>query len=464
MWRNRLLLLAVVLLASLPAMAQNNCNPPQSPLGSMGCQPAIPQPFQGGDLIQVWRPTSFPNSLGTGTLTNLSSYINQQFGLVPTTFTSLQTFTASPTGIAVTHNETIGGALVMTGNQSAIGANQSILTETFDQTLSNSTTNQTVTQAYLTHSINGQQLWNNFDVMYYNVPGGDSVAFPGGDIVTRYVSAIHQTNAPNVSQETFIAAMNDFTLQPSSVSGSLLTEELDMAVAGADDSPHYGRQVLLVSGARAPGYAGTDTVITQGINLISDANTTFKNGFAINAAFNHAGIDFTAARPVSNAPAIQLATGQIIGLDNAGSGGIPVVSIKSDGAGVISSTGFGTTGAGQISFASGAGGIGYDSGTNSIVTYFGGTKYFFVNSANITATPLFTASAGMISGASILTTAAGDIALSKSAASNTAPGAGGMRLRAVCGTSGTLTLEAFAGTSSTPVAIVSNVGTGVTGC
>lgn len=64
-----------------------------------------------------------------------------------------------------------------------------------------------------------------------------------------------------------------------------------------------------------------------------------------------------------------------------------------------------------------------------------------------------------------LTLVAGEIGLAKIAASGSAPGAAGGKFELVCGTgAGSAKLVAYAGTSTTPVTIVDNIGSGVTGC
>lgn len=64
-----------------------------------------------------------------------------------------------------------------------------------------------------------------------------------------------------------------------------------------------------------------------------------------------------------------------------------------------------------------------------------------------------------------MTLAAGELGLIKIAASGSAPGATGLKLEGVCGTgAGSMKIIAYAGTSTTPVTIIDNVGSGVTGC
>lgn len=62
-------------------------------------------------------------------------------------------------------------------------------------------------------------------------------------------------------------------------------------------------------------------------------------------------------------------------------------------------------------------------------------------------------------------TGRGEIEIEKVTASGTAPGAANVKLTAVCGTgAGSAKLIMYAGTSTTPVTVVDNVGSGVTGC
>lgn len=75
------------------------------------------------------------------------------------------------------------------------------------------------------------------------------------------------------------------------------------------------------------------------------------------------------------------------------------------------------------------------------------------------------AEVGGLSGSSTLKVSAGELAFDKGSASGTAPGAGFLKLGVVCGTNaGTAKIIAYAGTSTTPVTVVDNVGSGVTGC
>lgn len=64
-----------------------------------------------------------------------------------------------------------------------------------------------------------------------------------------------------------------------------------------------------------------------------------------------------------------------------------------------------------------------------------------------------------------LTLTQGAIGMSKMTASGSAPGASGLKLEVVCGTNaGTAKITALAGTSTTAVTVLDNIGAGVTGC
>ena len=68
-------------------------------------------------------------------------------------------------------------------------------------------------------------------------------------------------------------------------------------------------------------------------------------------------------------------------------------------------------------------------------------------------------------GSTALTMTAGAFGLPKMTASASAPGASGVKFEAVCGTNaGTAKLIMYAGTSTTAVTVIDNVGSGVTGC
>lgn len=73
--------------------------------------------------------------------------------------------------------------------------------------------------------------------------------------------------------------------------------------------------------------------------------------------------------------------------------------------------------------------------------------------------------AGWAFGNSNLTTINGEVGLSKIGISGSAPGSTGGKLALICGTTGgTAKLIIYAGTSSTPSAVLDNIGAGVTGC
>lgn len=68
-------------------------------------------------------------------------------------------------------------------------------------------------------------------------------------------------------------------------------------------------------------------------------------------------------------------------------------------------------------------------------------------------------------GSASLTLTDGTLGITKITTGAAAPGAGGGRVELVCGTNaGTAKLIIYAGTSTTPVTITDNIGTGVTGC
>jgi hypothetical protein len=91
----------------------------------------------------------------------------------------------------------------------------------------------------------------------------------------------------------------------------------------------------------------------------------------------------------------------------------------------------------------------------------------FLATGTNTASTSISAIAGafQIGSTTALTLAGGEVGLTKIAASGSAPGAAGLKFAAVCGTNaGAAKIIAYAGTSTTPVTIVDNIGSGVTGC
>jgi len=120
MSRNKL---ATALVASLFALAfagaaEAACNPPQSPIGSAGCQPALTTP-QATDLVIGWRPSAFPNSTGTWTMAQLSAYFLAAGGFVTGPG-------ATTVGNYAFWNNTIGTALEDGGTPPAIALSGAI--------------------------------------------------------------------------------------------------------------------------------------------------------------------------------------------------------------------------------------------------------------------------------------------------------------------------------------------------
>lgn len=87
----------VILALVLPSAALAQCNPPSAPVGSIGCQPSLGQ-AQQGDLVLLWRPSVFPESLGQVPVEQLPS----AFGGVACTGTPTSSFATNANGI-VTH-------------------------------------------------------------------------------------------------------------------------------------------------------------------------------------------------------------------------------------------------------------------------------------------------------------------------------------------------------------------------
>ncbi len=95
------LILAILALLLAPAAAFAQCSPPQAPVGSVGCQPALGVP-QSSDLLLGWRPSAFPGSLGTISVGNL--------GFLPLTGGALTGPLSAPTLTATGGAMTLGGA------------------------------------------------------------------------------------------------------------------------------------------------------------------------------------------------------------------------------------------------------------------------------------------------------------------------------------------------------------------
>lgn len=95
----------------------------------------------------------------------------------------------------------------------------------------------------------------------------------------------------------------------------------------------------------------------------------------------------------------------------------------------------------------------------------GGT-WFQLNGMDTASTAIAMHSGSLqVGSVTALTLANGEFGLMKETASGTAPGAAGLKLTVVCGTGGgSAKLIAYAGTSTTPVTVLDNIGSGVTGC
>lgn len=105
----------------------------------------------------------------------------------------------------------------------------------------------------------------------------------------------------------------------------------------------------------------------------------------------------------------------------------------------------------------------FSAGTMQVYTAASGTAG---NTATVAAAFQVKNAGGVTVGATIGTSNPGELILNRATASASAPGAGaGGKLAVVCGTNaGTAKIVAYAGTSTTAVTVVDNIGSGVTGC
>jgi hypothetical protein len=95
----------------------------------------------------------------------------------------------------------------------------------------------------------------------------------------------------------------------------------------------------------------------------------------------------------------------------------------------------------------------------------GGT-FLQVTGTNTAATAQAMFSGSLLVGATTqLILANGELGLTKGTASGSAPGAAGLKLATVCGTTaGSAKLIVYAGNSTTPATLLDNIGSGVSGC
>lgn len=165
----------------------------------------------------------------------------------------------------------------------------------------------------------------------------------------------------------------------------------------------------------------------------------------------------TAAGMVATNGAIFGATPLLV-LDNT----TPVFYVTDNG-GFVASGLSSNTSTDYLFNTNGKGGFKINAGTNiQIGTTNSSAISFMTNFNNVMHLPT---TGGVVIGASTLTTTTGALGLNKMTASGSAPGAAGGKIELVCGTNaGTAKLTALAGTSTTPVTILDNIGAGVTGC
>lgn len=192
-----------------------------------------------------------------------------------------------------------------------------------------------------------------------------------------------------------------------------------------------------------------------GDTLASGSATTLTNVYAVDIEPPVAGTNVTITNPVY---ALRLGGRLDLGTNNAINGS-SIVANSASGYQLVGSnasatvptlvphrgsttTGFGAQASGNIS--------GIIAGTETTRIVSGGLlNVGFTQVGSLTA----------------LTLSAGEIGMTKIAASGTAPGAAGLKIAAVCGTNaGSAKLISYAGTSTTPVTIADNIGSGVTGC
>jgi hypothetical protein len=208
-----------------------------------------------------------------------------------------------------------------------------------------------------------------------------------------------------------------------------------------------GGALIADSGITRAGWTFVGQVVTSGSIVMSTVTSTFsaRSGGTLfssptNASWQSGAAD--AAAPVAQTFRTQSV---VAGTSNTAGQNWTFIGSLSTGSGTSGDIIFQTGG-------TGAGATAQNTATTGL-TIKGGTQQALFSTAI------------QIGSATALTLATGEVGLNKITASGSAPGAAGLKFEAVCGTNaGTAKIITYAGTSTTPVTIVDNVGSGVSGC
>lgn len=451
------------LVVILPAVAQMPCNPAGSPPNSIGCQPTLPGVMQSTDLFLGWRPSEgkaasrrvSPSQLLEATLpaafSTLSTSSTATLGALVVSGNTTLNHPVSVTDTSSFFRFGYGAVLPLVKMQSAgtdaAGAAQQVLSISQQVTHTGTGGAGAVGALYSASTIDGAPNQDYYAAAFTmtNRAKRDSSATPDqaqhGTLFTHQIKDLPSggLGPGEVMSDSWVQwwVMQDRTNLPSSQGGALVGVEFDISGNNADDAPtkkRFVRQAVLnnyAGDAAHPlewGYGDYWNSFTGGT-----ADTFFNVVSAYYAGWTVAAIDLSQGTGARANPYIDAV--------NRG------VAIKLRDGAKLGFNGDGATGS-------------YLTHGSSLLQYWSGGS----QRASISDTGLITGN-NLSLGTAALTISSGSMGLTKITASAAAAGAAGGKIELVCGTSGgTAKLIAYAGTSATPVTILDNIGSGVTGC
>lgn len=212
----------------------------------------------------------------------------------------------------LTQGSTLNGNLFGVGGMAGDELN---LTKNYTEPLVGSP-HQQVNNANITVPVT-TEIWNNFDDVNWNMPGGDTSPI-GGHVVARYTQIRKAMDSPNVPAMGLIVGVVDFTGHASNTSGPIVSFELDQEVSGPDNhsgafGPNGSRVMLSLLAQRGRSYVGTDTTINAAMAVFGDTNVlNFKRVLNVAAGWTFAAIDLTPGVQIGSAVTIAMNPGMRI--------------------------------------------------------------------------------------------------------------------------------------------------------
>ena len=321
---------------------------------------------------------------------------------------------------------------------------------------------------------NGATNWNSLQAAEFDVR-----VQAGASLYSKVGIAITQTNDDAVSGSTYDAAigMANMTGNASGWTNGILFGGLQgvwpfksiatvitCANCGTIDAfVDMSAATITTAFLKGPGYTVSGTGLVTGLAFVPTSATVPTNGMYL-ASANVVGIsgNSTGFAFVSSAALTLGANGVANSSDllslRANTTGVSGATIRNSNTGTATQAVLymaNNTSTTQASLILNGGNFSGGLGANALALTNGGNTGLAINT-----------SGGLQVGSStLLTLAQGEVGLPKITASGSAPGASGLKFEAVCGTNaGSAKIITYAGTSTTPVTVVDNVGSGVTGC